>query len=109
VRNVLYRPTSDEEERRRSLERYVRTHQAGADGVLNQLFDDLDSQEACEQGRLFPKDACSKADPRRLLIDLFGRGKDVRSADRPIFSSISLGDHYAFVEALTHDKSRRVD
>jgi hypothetical protein len=108
VRNVLY-PSASAEKRRSAFDAYVAAHEAGADGVLSQLFEDLHSQEACEQGRMYPKDACLKGDPRRLLIELFGRGKDVKSADRPVFSSISLGDRYLFVEALTHDKSRRVD
>jgi hypothetical protein len=108
VRNDLYRLTSAEK-RRSAFDAYVRSHEAGADGVLNQLFDDLGDQEACEQGRLSPKDACRKADPRGLLIELFGRGKDVKSTDRPILSSVHLGDHYLFLKALTHDTSRRVD
>lgn len=108
VRNVLYQLTSAEK-RRSAFDEYVKGHEAGADGVLMQLFEDLDSQEACEQGRLFPEDACLKADPRRLLIELFGRGKDVRSTDSPFLSSLSWGDRYEFVQALTHDTSRRVD
>jgi hypothetical protein len=108
VRKDLYRLTSAEK-RRSSYDAYVSTHEAGADGVLNQLFEDLDSQEACEQGRMFPKDACLKADPRRLLIELFGRGPDVKSTDRPFFPSLPWGDRYLFIKALTHDTSRRVD
>ncbi len=108
VRNVLYRLTSAEK-RRGALDAYVRRHEAGADGVLNELFDDLDWQEAREQGRTSEGDDGLKGDPRRLLIELFGRSKDVKSSDRPTFSSVAWGDHYEFMQALTHDTSRRVD
>jgi hypothetical protein len=108
VRNVLYKLTSAAQ-RRSSFDDYVSRHQAGADGVLNQLFDDLEDQEACEQGRMFPNDACLKGDPRRLLVELFDRGREVRSTDRPSFSSVAWGDSYLFIKALTHDTSRRVD
>jgi hypothetical protein len=108
VRNVLYRVTSGEK-RKREFEAYVSTHEAGADGVLHRLFDDLDWQEGCEQGLTFPKEDCRKRDPRWLLIELYGRGADVKSTDRPVFSSMSWGDRYAFIRALTHDRSRRVD
>ena len=108
VRNVLYRLTSAEK-RRGALDAYVRTHEAGADGVLNELFDNLDWQEAGEQGRTSGGDDELKGDPRRLLIELFGRSKDVKSSDRPTFSSVAWGDHYEFMQALTHDASRRVD
>jgi hypothetical protein len=108
VTSVLYK-LSSAEKRRSSFNEYVRTHEAGADGVLNRLFDDLDSQEACEQGRMFPKDACRKGDPRGLLIELFARGRDVKSTDRPFLSSSPWGDRYLFIKALRHDTSHRVD
>jgi hypothetical protein len=108
VRNVLYNLTSAEK-RRSAFDEYVSTHAAGADGVLNQLFNDLVPQEACEQGRMFPKDACSRDDPGRLLIELFARGREVKSADRPFLSSVHQGERCEFIKALTHDTSRRVD
>jgi len=108
VRLELYSSTSSEK-RRRALDEYVKTHEAGADGVLNQLFEDLEWQEAREQGRTSSGDDWPKGDPRRLLIELFGRDPSVKSADRPIFSSVSQADHDAFMKALTHDTSRRVD
>jgi hypothetical protein len=108
VRDVLYKLTAAER-RLSSFDEFVSTHEAGADGVLSQLFDDLGSQEACEQGRMFPKDACLRGDPRRLLIELFARDRNVKSADRPFLSSVPWGDRYLFINALTHDTSRRVD
>jgi hypothetical protein len=46
---------------------------------------------------------------QKTLVELFGRGREVKSSDRPFPSSVAWGDSYQFIKALTHDTSRRVD
>ncbi len=69
-------------ERRAAFDAYgARRGEAYGDGVLLRLYDDLQRLEQHEQHSAPLTEFAEQ--PRQCLIELCGRGKDVRSADRP--------------------------
>jgi hypothetical protein len=61
---------------------YIAMHgEAARGGVLLQLFDDLQWLETKERGAHNPSADEYGDKPRRLLVELYGKGKDVKSAD----------------------------
>ena len=56
---------------------------AASDGVEQQLFEDLRTEEAREEPRLSPEDAGRGIRARDCLIQLYGRPPGVKAKDRP--------------------------
>lgn len=108
VRDELYRNTS-QEKRRATFQAFLRAKgQASSDGILLQLFDDLDTQEADEQHRLSPP-LKKKYDARALLIQLYGYTQAVCSTNKPYVSNWDNCDLARFIKALGHYDSRKID
>ncbi len=82
ARQKLYR-VADAKERKGLFDAFVAKHgEPARQGLLLQLFEDLDMQEADEQGRRSPP-LKEKRDARNCLIELYGYHKTVGSGDRP--------------------------
>jgi hypothetical protein len=81
---------------------------AFADGVLRQLFDDLDTQESAEAARLHPP-LQETYDARNALIQLYGYKPQVKATDKPYLGTWSTGDRDRFMNSLLHDDSKKVD
>ncbi len=108
VRGTLYRLKS-KVRRNELFQRFVNQNgPAASDGILLELFGDLDMQEADEQGRLSPplKD---KYDARKVLIVLYGYPKDVQSAQVPFVDTWAATEQARFIKALVHDNSKKID
>jgi hypothetical protein len=107
VRERLY-PARDKSEREKLLAAFIRKQGSPSrQGVLLELFDDLATQEADEEGRLQPS-LKEKYDARACLVQLYGYPKDVKSENRPqIFPQESCAQA-RFIESLTHDQSRKI-
>ena len=80
---------------------------ASSDGILAELFDDLDSQEANEQHRMFPPDR-EHYDARAALIELYGYKPEVTSRDKPCDKYWEEAERARFIEALVHAKSAKI-
>ena len=90
---------------------YIARHgEASRDGILLQLFDDLQWLEAKERGA-HNESADKYGDkPRRLLIELFHKDRDVKSNDVPRVDTLSTGAEAVLIEeGLIYDDSRKVD
>ena len=99
VRNVLY-PEKSPEKRAQQLREYVTKHHAASkDGVLLQLFDDLDTQIADNEGRLHPP-LDTKYDAKNVLVQLFGYEESVLPKDRPYVDSWAESELARFIESL---------
>lgn len=71
-------------------------------GILHLLFDDLGSVEATEEKRT--SSPFEHGDlPRRILIEVFGFPKTVRSQDLPFSDVESTSDRARFIGSLVHD------
>ena len=108
VRDKLY-PAKTAAERKALLDAFVaKQGPIARDGVEDHLFDDLDTQEANEEGRLGPPlEKPYRA--RECLIELFGKPANVKSTDRPKVRPLSIGDQAGFVETLVYDRSPKLD
>ncbi len=108
VRSRLYKE-KDAKARAKLLSDFVARHgEAARDGVLVQLFEDLDFQTALEQARARP-DLKEKCDARAVLVRLYGFPESVKPTDMPWVDSMSTSDLGSIVEGLVHDKSRILD
>jgi hypothetical protein len=107
VRNRLYAEKS-KERRKELLSAFVQKNGPGSsDGVLMELFEDLDTQEADEENRHFPRGY--PGDPRALLIELYDYKKSVKSTEKPFVESWARTEMARFVKSLLHDKSEKID
>ncbi len=107
-RNTLYK-TPDEGERQRKYDRFIRERgSVYSVGVMDQLFDDLDRLEAHKRGALSPPLTEFATQPREMLIQLFGKPTDVKSADRPDVDSVSESERARLIGALIHDDSTKI-
>ncbi len=107
-RNMLYK-TQDKNERQRKYDAFIRERgDAYSVGIMYQLFDDLDMLEASEEGRISPPLTEYGAQPRELLIQLFGKPANVKSSDRPVVEASSESERARLIGALTHDTSRKI-
>jgi len=93
------------------FERYIAGHgEASRDGILLQLFEDLQWLEAKERGAHNASADQYGDKPRRFLVELYGKGKDVKSADVPRVDAPSTGVMAKLIEeGLIYDDSRKID
>jgi ankyrin repeat protein len=83
ARDQLYR-AKDAKEARALFEAFLKKEgEAYRHGIQLQLFSDLETLEANEEGRLSPPLKDFQDQPRRLLIQLYGKDKSVRGKDAP--------------------------
>jgi hypothetical protein len=82
--------------------------QAFSDGILLQLFDDLNIQEADEQHRLSPP-LKAKYDARALLVQLYGYTDAVSSTNKPYVTNWDNCDLARFIKALGHYRNLKID
>lgn len=107
-RDRLYK-TANKGRRQQLYDQFIREHGAASSaGIMQQLFDDLDNLEANEQGRLHPRLTEYSTQPRELLIQLFGKPANVKSADRPFFDPVNESQRARLIRTLTHDQSRKI-
>jgi hypothetical protein len=108
LKKTLY-PAKDPAVRQQLFDHFVRSHNAAAkDGILLGLFEDLDMQEADEQGRLFPPRR-KKVDARAALISLFNYPASVKGSDVPFVQSWETFEKTRFIAALAGNKSAVID
>jgi ankyrin repeat protein len=108
VRKQLYMAQTAVE-RKAALDAFVAKHgKLAREGVEVYLFEDLDSQEANEQGRLHPRQA-KPYRARECLIELFGKPASVKSTDRPQRLPLESAAQARFVETLVYDRSPKID
>ena len=82
IRETLYR-IKDSADRKRRLEAFVAKHgEVARQGLLLDLFEDLDMQQADEEKRLYPP-LKEKYEARACLVELYGYPKTVKSSDCP--------------------------
>jgi len=108
VHSRLYKE-KDAKTRAKLLSDFVARHgEAARDGVLVQLFDDLELQAVLEQARVHPQ-LKDEYDARAVLAQLYGFPESVEYTDRPWVASTCTSDLGLIVEGLVHDKSRALD
>jgi ankyrin repeat protein len=108
IREKLYR-ARDAKERKTLFDAFVaKGGEAGREGCLVYLFDDLDTQEADEEGRLGPP-LKEKYRARECLIELYSYPKDVKSTKRPRLVPTDNSTQARFIEALNHFPSPKID
>jgi ankyrin repeat protein len=111
VRKTLYR-TKDARKRRQLFEAYLaKKGSPSRDGILEQLFGDLETLEAHEEHRLSPPLTEFGAQPRELLIELYGYKPNVRSVQRPRFTDSLAATEKArlIADGLIYDSSAKID
>ena len=107
-RDTLYK-TPDKNRRRRLYTQFLQEHgDVYSIGIMDQLFDDLDMLEAHEEGRVSPPLTAYGTQPRELLIQLFDKPANVKSANRPIVVARSESARARLIGTLRHDKSKRI-
>lgn len=108
VRDKLY-PEKSGARRKSMFDAFTRNNgPAFSDGILLQLFEDLDMQESNDEHRLSPP-LTEHYDARNLLIQLYGFGTQVKSADKPFIKTWENGATARFIEALWQDKDPEVN
>ena len=107
IRETLYR-IKDAADRKRRLEAFVAKHgEVARQGLLLDLFQDLDTQQADEEGRLHPP-LKEKYEARACLVELYGYPKTVKSSDFPHVLPTNKFAQVRFIKTLTHDRSQKV-
>jgi ankyrin repeat protein len=80
------------------------------DGILLQLFHDLDRLEANEEGRMHPPLKEFGDQPRKLLVQLYGKPKGIKTKDKPRLDTLSDGEKARLIEqGLIYDRSEKLD
>lgn len=104
VRKVLY-PLKSVEKRREKLRAHVKERgEAARDGILLQLFDDLEIQIADEEGRLHPP-LKKKYDARNVLTALFDYSPPFSPPGRPFVATWAGSERVRFIHSLGNSLS----
>ncbi len=107
VRKVLY-PIKSAGKRREKLQAHVLEHgEAARDGILLQLFEDLDTQIADEEGRHVPP-LKFKYDARNVLDVLFNYSPPFTPSAKPFVTSWSAQERVNFIESLGNAASEQI-
>lgn len=107
LRNQLYL-AADANERKTLFDAYLaKNGEAARQGILHDLFEDLNTQEADEQGRLHPP-LKKKYQARACLMELFGYPQEVQSKNRPRNLVMDDSIQARFIGSLTHDSSQKI-
>jgi ankyrin repeat protein len=110
IQKTLYE-TADAKERKKRLDDFVATSGLAArDGVQLELFTDLESAEAEEWRKKTAPEKSPAARPRRMLAELYGWPKDVKSGDRPTLDVRRASEKAELLEeGLIFDESPKID
>lgn len=104
VRKMLY-PLKSVEKRREKLASHLHEYgDAAKDGVLMQLFEDLETQIADEEGRHHPP-LKKKYDARNVLDELFDYSPPFSSSRRPFVATWAGSERVRFIQSLGHPLS----
>jgi ankyrin repeat protein len=99
VREKLY-PANDAQERKALLAKFIAENgEQSRAGIVEYLFDDLDMQEADEQGSLSPP-LKKRYKARECLIELFGRPMEVTAKDKPVLVLTDETTQARFIDAI---------
>jgi ankyrin repeat protein len=110
VHDALYRADGSKEIHDQFENYIAKRGEASRDGILLQLFDDLQGLEAKERGAHNASADEYGDKPRRLLVELYGKSKSVKSTDLPQIDTPSTGSKVLLIrEGLIFDDSRRID
>jgi ankyrin repeat protein len=108
VRNRLY-PAKTTKERKTLVDKFAANNgEIAREGIRWALFEDLDTQEADEEGRLSPK-LNPRHRARECLVDVFGLPATVKSKDRPLVAPLETAAQARFVQTLHYDRSEKLD
>ncbi|HLX60277.1 MAG TPA: hypothetical protein VKX17_03240 [Planctomycetota bacterium] len=108
ARESLYKEKS-ESKRKELFDAFLKEHGAASkDGLLLQLFEDMDMQDASDAGRLHPK-LTEHYDARALLVLLYGYKDTVKADDKPMIDRWEVAAKARFIKALVHDTSKKID
>jgi hypothetical protein len=99
VRKILYHTKSLRERKELFAEQLKKCGPAERDGILVQLFADLDLQIANEEHNLHPP-LKEKYDARNLLVQLYGYTPQVKASDKPYVNTWSRAELARFLDAL---------
>jgi ankyrin repeat protein len=108
IRDRLY-PAKTAKARKALVDEFVkRNGEIAREGIRWALFEDLDTQEADEEGRLSPK-LKHRYRARECLIDVFGLPATVKSKDRPRTEPLAATTQARFIQTLHYDRSEKLD
>jgi hypothetical protein len=108
VRNELY-PNKSKEARQKIFDDFLHVNGgAFSDGIVLQLFEDLDLQEGDEQHRISPP-LNGKYDSRSALVQLYGYTDSVKSTDKPYVTNWEASEEARFIDVLPHVKNPQID
>ena len=108
VRNALY-PNKSKDQRKAIYDGFLHTNgPAFADGIREQLFEDLDTQIADEEHRVSPP-LNGKYDARALLVQLYGYSNAVAATNKPYETYWDAGEKARFIDTLGNLKSHKID
>jgi hypothetical protein len=109
IREQLYR-AKDAKERKARFDHFISKHKEVArQGVLDDLFRDLNTQEHGERGSISPPVRKGEYLARECLIELFGYPKEVKSTDRPFLLPLSDSAQARFIDALAYFPRPKID
>lgn len=110
VQKEIYRET-DSKRCQSLFDSYLAQHgEACRNGILLQLFEDLETLEAVERKIRNPPWDHFGDRPRKLLIQLYGWPKTVKSQDRPWIDAFSSNEKVHLIEeGLVFDRSQKID
>lgn len=109
VTRVLYK-ASGSKRQKEVYEKFCSSEGSGVkDGILLQLYDDLDWLEAIEEKRSSEKTRPYGNHPRAALINLYQKPDTIRSRPRPFVEAISKTDLARFITVLSQDTNKAID
>jgi ankyrin repeat protein len=108
IREKLYR-TKDAAERKKLFDEFIaKRGEVARQGCLLRLFEDLDTQEYDEKGRLGPP-LKEKYAARACLIELYGYPKSVKSTEKPRLLPTENAMQARFIDALAAFATPKLD
>jgi ankyrin repeat protein len=109
IREHLYR-AGDPKDRKTKFDHFISKHnEVARQGVLKELFDDLDLQEHGERGEVSPPIKPGEYLARECLIELFAYPKALKSTDRPFLLPLSDSAQARYIDALSYFPSPKID
>lgn len=109
IREGLYR-ANDANDRKSRFDDFISKHnEVARQGVLNYLFQDLDTQEHGERGTISPPIKKGEYAARECLIELFGYSRDVKSTDRPFLLPLEHAAQARFIATLAHFPTPKIE
>jgi hypothetical protein len=108
VHDKLY-PIKDLIKRKSLLDAFIlKEGKAARDGILLQLFCDLNEQELDEGKRRWPP-LEPAPDARTCLVKLFGYSQAIKSKNSPRVSSVATSEQVEFIDAIKFFPSEKID